>query len=64
MVKKLILFLYTLIIISDNNMIFIKYCLTYWLLFNKNITQDLLVKKEKLLDWRKLRDSPLCETKW
>lgn len=63
MVKKLILFLYTLIIISDN-MIFIKYCLTYWLLFNKNITQDLLVKKEELLDWRKLRDSPLCETKW
>ena len=63
MVKKLILFLYVLIIISEN-MVFIKYCLTYWLLFNKNITQDLLVKKEKSLDWRKLRDSPLCETKW
>ena len=43
---------------------FIKYCLTYWLIFNKNITQDILVKKEELLDWRKLRDSPLCETKW
>lgn len=41
----------------------IKYCFLNWLLSVKNITQFPLVKKEKV-DWRKIRDSPLCETKW
>ena len=62
MAKKLILFLCILFIISDN-MPFIKYCFSYWLLSVKNITQFPLVKKEKV-EWNKFRDSPLCETKW
>ena len=43
-------------------MALIKSLITYWALTKTNTTYD--INNKTKVDWKLLRDSPLCETRW